>query len=102
MCSNSGYNLSIVFMQVRAVEVGVDTVMTGKELSGKEDCGSLRICWGIQKDQKEEFEIDNLLLGKNITQWMTFKTTVNMRRPGCLMSTRLQLNWLFRDESKQD
>lgn len=44
MCSNSGCNLSIAFMQVRAVAVGVDTMMTCKELSGKEDCGSLRIC----------------------------------------------------------
>lgn len=44
MCSNSGYNLSSVFMQVRAVEVGVDNMMTFKELSGNEDCDSLRIC----------------------------------------------------------
>lgn len=55
MWLNSGYNLSIILMQVRAVELGVDTMMTSKELS-KEDCGSLRICWWILKDQKEEFK----------------------------------------------
>lgn len=88
MCSNSSYNLSIVFMQVRAV-VGVDTMMTSKELSGKEDCGSLRICWGIQKDQKEEFENRQFTAWKKRHPVNDVKTTANVCRPGCLMSTRL-------------